>query len=355
MSSSPVPLKIRREGERCTLNLSRAQASSRWWLFFRYENRVGGTVVRHVRAPAAWGSHIIDTAHTAVAAPLTRIYVTVWCQKRDFMPITRAMDEQLKALLEGINALKSGQEDMQRSQEEMKKIVVVEEKIEKKVEQVEERIGEIVDERIEGVGGNFSLISQRMEDLEKKLLAGGNEYKSKSLHVSAFLEPVLASPVPVPASPVSVKLSTYDGKTNWEVYKIQFSIISEANGWTEGVEACQLAAYLRGEATDILQTLPDTERLNLNSLYNALDLRFGQKYSKKYARLQMKTRLRKTGESLQEFASEVKRLANLAFSDHPATVREVISLQYFGDSLKEKEIQKAVRMADVVKSATYMP
>ncbi|GFX84857.1 hypothetical protein TNCV_4996891 [Trichonephila clavipes] len=43
------------------------------------------------------------------------------------MPITRAMDEQLKALLEGINALKSGQEEtkqrmenMQRSQEKTK-------------------------------------------------------------------------------------------------------------------------------------------------------------------------------------------------------------------------------------------
>ncbi|GFV56432.1 hypothetical protein TNCV_1709821 [Trichonephila clavipes] len=30
MSSSPVPLKTRRLGMRCTLNLSRAQPSSRW-------------------------------------------------------------------------------------------------------------------------------------------------------------------------------------------------------------------------------------------------------------------------------------------------------------------------------------
>ncbi|GFV80814.1 retrovirus-related Pol polyprotein from transposon opus [Trichonephila clavipes] len=44
-----------------------------------------------------------------------------------------------------------------------------------------------------------------------------------------------ASPVPLNASPVSLKLSTYDGKTNWEVYKTQFSIISEDNGWTEEV------------------------------------------------------------------------------------------------------------------------
>ncbi|GFX12213.1 uncharacterized protein TNCV_1103311 [Trichonephila clavipes] len=30
MSSSPVPLKTRRVGKRCTLNLSRAETSSRW-------------------------------------------------------------------------------------------------------------------------------------------------------------------------------------------------------------------------------------------------------------------------------------------------------------------------------------
>ncbi|GFV40060.1 uncharacterized protein TNCV_1459121 [Trichonephila clavipes] len=61
----------------------------------------------------------------------------------------------------------------------------------------------------------------------------------------------------------------------------------------------------------------------------------------------MKTRLQKTGESLQENASEVERLAKLAFFDHPATVCKVISLQYFMDGLKDGEIQKAVRMADV--------
>ncbi|GFW14981.1 uncharacterized protein TNCV_4659421 [Trichonephila clavipes] len=86
------------------------------------------------------------------------------------------------------------------------------------------------------------------EDLEKKILAGRNENKNMSVPVSAFLESACFSSGP--------------------------------NGWTEGVKACQLAASLRGEAAEILQTLPNTERLNLNSLYNALDLRFGQKYSK---------------------------------------------------------------------------
>ncbi|GFW62950.1 uncharacterized protein TNCV_4452991 [Trichonephila clavipes] len=177
-------------------------------------------------------------------------------------------------------------------------------------------------------------MSQRVEDLKKKLLACEKTKNENEL--------LPASPVPVPASPVSLKLYTYDGNTSWEVYKIQFCIISEANGWTEGVKACQLEASLIGEAAELLQTLHNTEQLNLNSLYNALDLRFGQKDSKGYARLQLKTRDQKPEESLQEYAFEIQRFTTLAFSDFSANVREIISLEYFVDGLKDEEIQRAV-------------
>ncbi|GFU21655.1 uncharacterized protein TNCV_2423401 [Trichonephila clavipes] len=196
---------------------------------------------------------------------------------------------ELKERLEkGQEETKKGQEDLKNSLE--KKIDTVEAKInsaeEKKTLKVEERVGAVekkVEEEIAIVEEKIERIKeQRMEDLEKKLRVGGNENKSKSVHVSAFSEPVLASPVPVTAFTAPVKPSTYDGKMSSEVYRIQFSIISEANGWTEGAKACQLAASLRGEGAEVLQTLHDTERMNLNSQYNALDLRFGQKYSKDY-------------------------------------------------------------------------
>ncbi|GFU56952.1 hypothetical protein TNCV_1194681 [Trichonephila clavipes] len=48
------------------------------------------------------------------------IYVTVWGQNEDFMTISRAMDEQTKALLEGINALKNDQEE---TRQEMQKVL----------------------------------------------------------------------------------------------------------------------------------------------------------------------------------------------------------------------------------------
>ncbi|GFU81086.1 uncharacterized protein TNCV_1117381 [Trichonephila clavipes] len=120
-----------------------------------------------------------------------------------------------------------------------------------------------------------------------------------------------------------------------------------ACGWTEEVKACQLLASLRGEAAEALQTLTDTELLNLKSLYNALDLWFTQKVSKDFARLQMKTRHQKPEESLQEYAFEMQWLTTLAFSDFSANVREMICLEYFVHGLKDEEIQMAVRMADI--------
>ncbi|GFT15457.1 uncharacterized protein TNCV_3264721 [Trichonephila clavipes] len=61
----------------------------------------------------------------------------------------------------------------------------------------------------------------------------------------------------------------------------------------------------------------------------------------------MKTRHQKPEESLQEYAFEIQRLTTLAFSDFSANVREMISLEYFVDVLKDEEIQMGARMADV--------
>ncbi|GFU19955.1 gag-Pol polyprotein [Trichonephila clavipes] len=96
-----------------------------------------------------------------------------------------------------------------------------------------------------------------------------------------------------PYSKPSIKLSTYDGKFSWQVYKTQFSIVADANQWDSQTKACQLAASLRADAADILQTLPETQRLDFDALVNALELRFGEKCVKDYSRLQLKSRQQK--------------------------------------------------------------
>ncbi|GFW61295.1 gag-Pol polyprotein [Trichonephila clavipes] len=174
-------------------------------------------------------------------------------------------------------------------------------------------------------------MESKLEKLKQKVMTGqGDEFKFQA-----------------PYSKPSIKLSTYDGKSSWQVYKTQFSIVADANQWDSQTKACQLAASLRADAADILQTLPETQRLDIDALVNALELRFGEKCVKDYSRLQLKSRQQKVSETLQELATDVERLSHLAFSDCPTEVREVLALQHFVDGVRDPEIQKALRMADL--------
>ncbi|GFX25224.1 gag-Pol polyprotein [Trichonephila clavipes] len=183
-------------------------------------------------------------------------------------------------------------------------------------------------EKVEDVSISFR---SDLEKLKQKVMTGQeDEFKFQA-----------------PYSKPSIKLSTYDGKSSWQVYKTQFSIVADANQWDSQTKACQLAASLRADAADILQTLPETQRLDFDALVNALELRFGEKCVKDYSRLQLKSRQQKVSETLQELATDVERLSHLAFSDCPTEVREVLALQHFIDGVRDPEIQKALRMADL--------
>ncbi|GFX94596.1 hypothetical protein TNCV_3088251 [Trichonephila clavipes] len=196
------------------------------------------------------------------------------------------------------------------------------ESVENKFEDMESNLEAKIFEKVEEVSISFR---SDLEKLKQKVMTGqGDEFKFQA-----------------PYSKPSIKLSTYDGKSSWQVYKTQFSIVADANQWDSHTKACQLAASLRADAADILQTLPETQRLDFDALVNALELRFGEKCVKDYSRLQLKSRQQKVSETLQELATDVERLSHLAFSDCPTEVREVLALQHFIDGVRDPEIQKA--------------
>ncbi|GFS52302.1 hypothetical protein TNCV_4850271 [Trichonephila clavipes] len=263
------------------------------------------------------------------------------------MPTTRAMEAQFQTLLEKLTASMNAnmtelKSELTANKEELKsdlkgigdKLTTMDKKFEEmegKIESVENKFeNKFVD--IENKFENkFEDMESKLEKLKQKVMTGqGDEFKFQS-----------------PYSKPSIKLSTYDGKSSWQVYKTQFSIVADANQWDSQTKACQLAASLRADAADILQTLPETQRLDFDALVNALELRFGEKCVKDYSRLQLKSRQQKVSETLQELATDVERLSHLAFSDCPTEVREVLALQHFIDGVRDPEIQKALRMADL--------
>ncbi|GFW74540.1 retrovirus-related Pol polyprotein from transposon 412 [Trichonephila clavipes] len=233
-----------------------------------------------------------------------------------------ANKEELKSDLKGIGDKLT---TMDKKFEEMEGRI---ESVENKFEDMESKLEAKIFEKVEEVSISFR---SDLEKLKQKVMTGqGDEFKFQA-----------------PFSKPSIKLSTYDGKSSWQVYKTQFSIVADANQWDSQTKACQLAASLRADAADILQTLPETQRLDFDALVNALELRFGEKCVKDYSRLQLKSRQQKVSETLQELATDVERLSHLAFSDCPTEVREALALQHFVDGVRDPEIQKALRMADL--------
>ncbi|GFW16746.1 gag-Pol polyprotein [Trichonephila clavipes] len=222
-----------------------------------------------------------------------------------------ANKEELKSDLKGIGDKLT---TMDKKFEEMEgRIESVENKFENKFVDIENKFE-----------NKFEDMESKLDKLKQKVMTGqGDEFKFQA-----------------PYSKPSIKLSTYDGKSSWQVYKTQFSIVADANQWDSQTKACQLAASLRADAADILQTLPETQRLDFDALVNALELRFGEKCVKDYSRLQLKSRQQKVSETLQELATDVERLSHLAFSDCPTEVREVLALQHFIDGVRDPEIRK---------------
>ncbi|GFW36868.1 gag-Pol polyprotein [Trichonephila clavipes] len=201
---------------------------------------------------------------------------------------------------------------------------------------------------LKGIGDKLTTMDKKFEEMEGRIESVENKFENKFVDIENKFENKFEDmESKLEAKKPSIKLSTYDGKSSWQVYKTQFSIVADANQWDSQTKACQLAASLRADAADILQTLPETQRLDFDALVNALELRFGEKCVKDYSRLQLKSRQQKVSETLQELATDVERLSHLAFSDCPTEVREVLALQHFIDGVRDPEIQKALRMADL--------
>ncbi|GFU42070.1 hypothetical protein TNCV_3197331 [Trichonephila clavipes] len=92
---------------------------------------------------------------------------------------------------------------MQRGLENVQKCQELKDSVEEKINKVEEKIA-----------GEMEKDIARVEDIKKKLLASGNA-TNESKFVPADSLHMVSSAVPLTAPPISVNLSTYDGKTNW--------------------------------------------------------------------------------------------------------------------------------------------
>ncbi|KAJ8953510.1 hypothetical protein NQ318_023633, partial [Aromia moschata] len=142
-----------------------------------------------------------------------------------------------------------------------------------------------------------------------------------------------------------MKPPQFDGKSSWVNYLRQFEAAARANGWSLAEKATALTLALRGDATDILQTLSLEEQDDYHQLVKHLEMRYGQSHLEHVYHSQLKNRCQENNESLQEFEADIARLVRLAYSSTPENVMERLAVQAFLDGLRDTETRQALTLA----------
>ncbi|GBN22572.1 hypothetical protein AVEN_56245-1 [Araneus ventricosus] len=97
----------------------------------------------------------------------------------------------------------------------------------------------------------ISVLEQRISDLE-----------IRPNNIPASAELMYSRPM--------VKSLIFGGKMSWTVFKTQFDVLRSTNGWTGPVKASQLAASLRGSATEVFQRIPAEKLTDLATIEKAM-------------------------------------------------------------------------------------
>ncbi|KAJ8949265.1 hypothetical protein NQ318_022778 [Aromia moschata] len=205
------------------------------------------------------------------------------------------------------------------------KLVTVEEEFQNKFLEVERKIA------------TLSLGSGEQQQVVNTAL------KSPGSDIDRLSKPELSSPVEI--SKIRMKPPQFDGKSSWVNYLRQFEAAARANGWSLAEKATALTLALRGDATDILQTLSLEEQDDYHQLVKHLEMRYGQSHLEHVYHSQLKNRYQKSNESLQEFEADIARLVRLAYSSTPENVMERLAVQAFLDGLRDTETRQALTLA----------
>ncbi|KAJ8952202.1 hypothetical protein NQ318_022652 [Aromia moschata] len=212
---------------------------------------------------------------------------------------------------------------------------------------LQKQIGEYVD-------GKFGEIENKFLEVERKIatlrLGSGEQQqvvntalKSPGSDIDRLSKPELNNYMEI--SKIRMKPPQFDGKSSWVNYLRQFEAAARANGWSLAEKATALTLALRGDATDILQTLSLEEQDDYHQLVKHLEMRYGQSHLEHVYHSQLKNRYQKSNESLQEFEADIARLVRLAYSSTPENVMERLAVQAFLDGLRDIETRQALTLA----------
>ncbi|KAJ3664361.1 hypothetical protein Zmor_008538 [Zophobas morio] len=253
----------------------------------------------------------------------------------------RIMEENRK---EDRRIMEENQRIMEESRKEDRRIMEENRKEDRRIMEENQRI---MEENLKAM--QTTLLNSRSEILQvvrNEVDEVRNEMENKIKELEERLQtPRPTSATPAEFSPVRVQPPIFDGQTSWTTYKKQFEAAALSNSWNDQQKATALVVALRGAALEILQTLSEENQKDYTALTTALELRFGDEHLRQVFVAQLKSRIQKSSESLQEFAADVKRLVHLAYPEAPQDFQDRLAAETFVNGVRDSEVRRVLQIS----------
>ncbi|KAJ8949855.1 hypothetical protein NQ318_010489 [Aromia moschata] len=202
------------------------------------------------------------------------------------------------------------------------------EEMERKLEDTKRQVQKDILERIEGLGHQLHRTS--ITDLGDGSTSPATPLQHSSLmHAERSVHKMLKPP-------------TYDRQSSWSMYRRQ----AKVNGWMLQEMATSLVISLRGQALEILQSIPEEQQNDYDRI-----IRYGHKYIRQVYQSQIKSRQQRSNESLQEYEADIERLVHLAYPQAPKEFLEQIGIQTFIDGLQALRLGRHTTISDALVAA----
>lgn len=249
-------------------------------------------------------------------------------------PIQEALQALLETMEENRKEVRESRKEIQEGRQEVKQM---EERMQNSQGQMESRLQDSFKSELDNVREDLGQVQTQVDDMEQRILRlenGRSEVSSRS-GTSSFPQGVT----------IRVKPPTFDGQTSWPVFRKQFEVAARANQWSESEMAASLVMALRGQAAELLQSIPVDEHLGYERLVRSINLRYGDEHLQQVYRTQLRYREQKSSETLQQLQVDVERLANLAYSYGDQNFLNEVATEAFVNAISDRDLQQALRLA----------
>ena len=132
----------------------------------------------------------------------------------------------------------------------------------------------------------------------------------------------------------SVRLPPFTGKESWPVWYNRFIDVADRHRWSENTKLNELLPRLQGQAGEyVFGQLPRGTRRNFGSLIKELGNRFRLVETARAYQSKFSNRDQKSGEKVEDYAAELKRLYDKAHKERDERTRREDLLRRFLDGL----------------------